>query len=120
MRFIEGQGVLGKIRFLDGEFPAYDRTYLVITVKADYIEVLNVSSIRGKERKLAFSTNERLKLYNPPFLVPSFVKLDSLTRVNSSDWESLRILNSGNTLDGAELARIKNCYKGSRNIRFLF
>ena len=81
MNFIEGQGVLGKIRFADGQFPAYDRTYLVITVNEDYIEVLNVSSIRGKERKLAFPTNERLLSFSPPFKLPSFVKLESLTRV---------------------------------------
>ena len=71
MSFIEGQGILGKIRFVDGEFPAYDRTY------------------------------------NPPFLMPSFVKLDSLTRVESSDWDKLQVLNSGRSLDGTELARIK-------------
>lgn len=107
MLFIEGQGVLGKIRFVDGEFPAYDRTYLVVTAKTDYIEVLNVSSIKGKERKLAFSTNERLRLYNPPFVMPSFVKLDSLTRVESADWGNLQVLNAGRTLDRAELVRIK-------------
>ncbi len=73
MSFIEGQGVLGRIRFLDGEFPAYDRTYLVVTAKENYIEVLNVSSIRGKERKLAFPTNERLRSYSLPFVMPSFV-----------------------------------------------
>lgn len=107
MSFVVGQGVLGKIRFVDGEIPAYDRTYLVITVEPDYIEVLNVSSIRGKERKLAFPTNERLRSYNPPFVIPSFVKLDSLTRVESADWGNLQVLNSGRTLDGNELARIK-------------
>lgn len=107
MSFIEGQGVLGKIRFVDGEFPAYDRTYLVVTTEPNYIEVLNVSSIRGKERKLAFPTNERLRSYNPPFMMPSFVKLDSLTRVESSDWSNLQVLNSGRTLDETELARIK-------------
>ncbi|MDD6035744.1 MAG: hypothetical protein PUC30_06090 [Lachnospiraceae bacterium] len=107
MSFIEGQGILGKIRFMDGEFPAYDRTYLVVTAKSEYIEVLNVSSIKGKERKLAFPTNEQLRLYNPPFVMPSFVKLDSLTRVESSDWGNLHVLNSGRTLDRTELARIK-------------
>ena len=107
MNFMEGQGVLGKIRFVDGKFPAYDRTYLVVTVKPDYIEVLNVSSIKGKERKLAFPTNERLRSFNPPFVKPSFVKLDSLTRVESNDWGNLQVLNSGRTLDSSELARIK-------------
>ncbi len=107
MSFVVGQGVLGRIRFVDGEVPAYDRTYLVVTAEPDYIEVLNVSSIRGKERKLAFPTNERLRTYNPPFVMPSFVKLDSLTRVESADWGNLQVLNSGRTLDGNELARIK-------------
>ena len=45
MSFQVGQGVLGKIRFVDGEFPAYDRTYLVVTAEQDYIEVLNVAVI---------------------------------------------------------------------------
>ena len=107
MSFIVGQGVLGKIRFVDGEFPTYDRTYLIVTAETNYIEVLNVSSIKGKERKLAFPTNERLRSYNPPFVMPSFVKLDSLTRVESSEWGNLQVLNSGRTLDRAELERIK-------------
>ena len=107
MKFAEGQGILGKIKFVDGEIPAYDRTYLVVTVEHDYIEVLNVSSIRGKERKLAFQTNERLRIYNPPFVVPSFVKLDSLTRVKIAELGDFHILNSGRTLDASELARIK-------------
>lgn len=82
MSFVVGQGILGKIRFKDGAFPAYDRTYLIVTAETNYIEVLNVSSIKGKERKLAFPTNERLRLYNPPFVMPSFVKLDSLTSID--------------------------------------
>ncbi len=108
MNFVEGHGILGRIRFKDGEIPKYDRTYLVICVTDDYIEVLNVSSIRGKERKLAFPTNERLRSFNPPFLLPSFVKLDSLTRIYKSDWDDLQILNNGRTLDINELNRIKN------------
>lgn len=107
MKFVEGHGVLGKVRFVDGKMPEYDRTYLVVTVSTEYIEVLNVSSIKGKERKLAFPTNERLKSYNPPFLKPSFVKLDSLTRVEKSDWHNLTVLNKGNSLDLNELMRIK-------------
>ena len=30
--FVEGQGILGKIRFVDGELPEYNRTYLIINV----------------------------------------------------------------------------------------
>lgn len=111
MNFIEGNGVLGKIRFVDGTMPEYDRTYLVVTVTNAYIEVLNVSSVRGKERKLAYPTNLRLRFYNPPFLRPSFVKLDSLTRVHKADWAHLQILNNGRTLDKRELTRIKELIK---------
>lgn len=111
MNFMEGHGVLGKIRFNDGKAPVYDRTYLVVTVSVEYIEVLNVSSIKGKERKLAFPTNERLKNYNPPFIKPSFVKLDSLTRVPKTEWGNLVILNQGRTLDNRELDRIKKMIK---------
>ena len=110
MKLAEGQGVLGRIRFIDGMLPEYDRTYLVVNVERDYIEVLNVSSIKGKEWKLAFPTNERLKNYNPPFVMPSFVKLDSLTRVERSEWANLRVLNAGRTLDVSELARIKRMF----------
>lgn len=111
MNFMEGHGVLGRVRFVDGEMPAYDRTYLVVSVAAEYIEILNVSSIKGKERKLAFTTNERLKVFNPPFMKPSFVKLDSLARVPKAEWGNLLILNNGRTLDADELARIKGMIK---------
>ena len=107
MNFIEGHGILGRIRFIDGTMPTYDRTYLVVAVFDEYIQTLNVSSIKGKERKLAFSANERLLKYRPPFRVPSFVKLDSLTNVPKSEWGNLHILDNGQPLDQAELRRIK-------------
>lgn len=107
MQFIEGQGILAKIPYKDGPVPEYPRTYLVVEVSNEYIKVLNVSSIKGKERKLAFSTNERLQIYNPPFVKPSFVKLDSLTQVDKADWNGISILNGGRAIDGAELSRIK-------------
>lgn len=37
MNFSAGHGILGKIRFKDGVMPAYDRTYLVVAVGADYL-----------------------------------------------------------------------------------
>jgi hypothetical protein len=107
MAFIEGQGIFGKVAFVDGTEPSYDRPYLIVGVYEEYIEVLNVSSIRGKEKKLAFPTNERLRVFRPPFIKPSFVKLDSLTKVPKSDWPKLTLLDNGNTLDATELNRIK-------------
>ena len=106
MNFSAGHGILGKIRFKDGEMPAYARTYLVVAVGTDYLEVVNVSSIKGKERKLLFPSNEPLKKYRPPFMVPSFVKLDSLVRVQLSDCSNLQILHRGQKLDSGELSRI--------------
>lgn len=107
MGFLAGQGVLGRIRFKDGQMPTYDRTYLVVKAEEAFIEVLNVSTIRGKERKLFFPHNERLRLYRPPFMYPSFVKLDSLMRINIADVGDLRVLHNGQTLDSGELKRIK-------------
>lgn len=106
MHFMAGQGVLGRIRFKDGQMPGYDRTYLVVSAGTDYIEILNVSTIRGKEHKLFFPFNERLKTYRPPFLYPSFVKLDSFTCVPLTDCGGLKILHGGQTLNRAELNRI--------------
>jgi len=106
MNISAGHGILGKIRFRDGEMPAYDRTYLVVAVDSYYLEVVNVSSIKGKERKLLFPSNEPLKKYKPPFMVPSFVKLDSLVRVQLSDCANLQILHRGQKLDAGELRRI--------------
>ena len=111
MAFIPGQGVLGRLTFKDGAAPEYDRTYLVVSVSVDHIEVLNVSSIRGKERKLAYPSNERLRVYCPPFLKPSFVKLDSLTRVDAAEWGTLKLLYRGQPLDKSELARIQSLLK---------
>ena len=107
MGFVAGQGVLGRIRFVDGTIPAYDRTYLVVNVEADYIEVLNVSSIRGKEKKLMYPTNKALQKYNPPFRKPSFVKLDSLTIVPRAEWANLHTLSGGAVLDASEFSAVK-------------
>lgn len=111
MQFLEGQGILGKIQFIDGSMPEYDRTYLIVSVNTDSIEVLNVSSIRGKERKLLFPFNERLRLYNPPFWKPSFVKLDSLMQVSLSECSDFFLLSGGARLDMTELQRIKKLLK---------
>lgn len=104
-----GQGILGKITFVDGTIPAYDRTYLIIKADNYDVSVLNVSSIRGKEHKLGFATNYRICNYNPPFNYPSFVKLDSLTTV-SSDFidNNCKLLHSGAVLSNTDIQQILN------------
>lgn len=110
MRFEVGQGIKGKIRFKDGTIPEYERVYLVVGVGADYIDVLNLSTIRGKEWKLAFDSNRRIIKYKPPFYKPSFVKLDSLTRVRLDEDAILTILYNGEKLDEEELSAILRMY----------
>ncbi len=105
--YLEGQGLFGKITFTDGTEPPYERPYLIVAVEDNYVEVLNISSLAGKERKLAFASNKRIYKFNPPFIKPSFVKLDSLTRVPYDELEQLRILSGGATLDEEELSNIK-------------
>jgi|GEM_PF-1120763 len=103
-----GQGILGRLKYVDGTMPNKKRTYLIVDVieAGQKIKVLNVSSVKGKEHKLAFSSNLEISNYNPPFLKESFVKLDSLIEVTSSDFPSIRILNNGNKLDNNELNTI--------------
>jgi len=104
----KGQGVLLRIStFGDGGSCDKPRTFLVIEIddECQKIKLLNVSSVQGKERKLLYDSNIEIHKYNPPFLRPSYVKLDALyeTSVNSM----FTILNKGKSLDNTELVEIK-------------
>lgn len=101
-----GQGVLGKVRFKDGDFPKYPRTYLVVSVTSTQIGLLNISSTAGKEHKLLFPTNRSIKNYEPPFKKDCFVKLDSLTYVPVSQTDEFLLLHGGDRLDPSELKSI--------------
>lgn len=104
--FIVGQAFWGRIHFPDGEYPAYERPYLVVGIDGEYIEILMVSSVTGKEWKLTLPTNREIFRYNPPFPRRTFVKLDSLQRVHISELSTVRIAQGGATLDAVELAEI--------------
>lgn len=104
--FIVGQAFWGKIQFPDGEFPAYERPYLVVGTEGEYIEILTVSSVAGKEWKLTLPTNREISKYDPPFPRRTFVKLDSLQKVHISDLASVRLAKGGKTLDEAEISEI--------------
>lgn len=88
--FVVGQAFWGKIRFPDGEFPAYERPYLIVGIDDEYIEILTVSSVAGKEWELTLPTNKEIFKYDPPFPRRTFVKLDSLQRVHISDLATVR------------------------------
>lgn len=102
-----GQGILGKITFKDGEEPAYSRPYLVVDVDDEDVSVLNVSSLEGKEWKLAYKTNFQIKQFSPPFRKPSFVKLDSLTKISKDECQKMRVLDGGRSLNEKELEEIR-------------
>ncbi len=104
--FIAGQAFWGRIRFPDGAFPEYDRPYLIVGIKGDYIEILTVSSVAGKEWKLTLPTNREIFKYDPPFPRRTFVKLDSLQRVHISDLANVSLSRRGRTLDSTELSEI--------------
>ena len=105
---VAGQAFWGRVQFPDGECPAYDRPYLVVGIDGEYVEILTVSSIAGKEWKLTLPTNREIVKYNPPFPKRTFVKLDSLQKVHISDLSNVRLAQSGRTLDGVELEEIIN------------
>lgn len=106
--FIAGQAFWGRIRFRDGEFPQYDRPYLVVGVDGEYLKILTASSVVGKEWKLTLPTNKEISKYDPPFPKRTFVKLDSLQRVHISDLSNISMSRGGRTLDAAELSKIIN------------
>jgi len=110
-----GQGIYGKARFVDGTYPQYDRTYLIVSVTSDHVGILNVSSIAGKEHKLLFPTNRKIINYNPPFLKDSFVKLDSLVYVATADIGQFRILHGGDCLQKQELDVIIQLIRNTEN-----
>lgn len=104
--FLVGQAFYARINFRDMEAPAYDRPYLVVGVDDGYIEILNVSSVVGKEWKLAMPTNLEIINYDPPFPKRTFVKLDSLQRVPISSLGNVSFFRKGAKLDANELAKI--------------
>jgi len=104
--YLVGQGLYGKIQFSDGKFPQYDRAYLIVIVSDNNIGVLNISSVEGKEHKLLFPYNKEIKKHFPPFLLKSFIKLDSLVYISIAEAQKTRVLAAGNTLDKEELNSI--------------
>ena len=103
----EGQAISAKLPFRNGTIARYNRPYLITKVyNNNDVDLIDVSSIAGKEHKLLFPTNHELSIYNPPFLKPSFVKLDSLRKVDSG-MISYALLHNGAFLDSNELNEIK-------------
>lgn len=110
MNIIPGNGV-GIIipAFATEKGTPYPRTLLVIDTNP-YLKkftLLNVSSVRGKEHKILWSSNEPLTCFNPPFRVPSFVKLDEMYILDYFSEFDRAVFSSG-VLDAVELKRIQD------------
>ena len=104
-----GQGILGRIKLIDGYLSDKDRTYLIAEVNDDSISILNVSTIKGKEWKVTLKDNYSLKNFNPPFVKPCFVKLDSLTTVSVEEIkQNSHVLHAGETLNNNDMNYILN------------
>lgn len=112
MNIQPGNGIYLKLpHFADGG-GGYKRPLLVVNTEESEkrIFLLNVSSIKGKEHKLIKNSNELLLEYNPPFRVPSFVKLDVLYILDYFDDLSQLVFRSG-LLNFNELTRIQDKLK---------
>lgn len=108
MNIIPGHGLLLKIPFADGAPCINNRPFLVINtnIEKKSIELLNVSSIRGKEHKILFDSNEVIYNYKPPFKFPSFVKLDALYTIEYFPELESKITHNGDTIHPDEFRRI--------------
>lgn len=65
---------------LDGIEKNIDRRYMVITNNSNILEMINISKVQGKERKMFITGNKRLKNF-APFRIPSFAKADTVYQI---------------------------------------
>lgn len=80
----KGQGLYIQIlNFADGVACRSPRTFLVIDIDntSNIIKLLNVSSTKDKETKTLFGSNKSIDEYDPPFNLPSFVKMDVIYEI---------------------------------------
>lgn len=118
MPLYPGQGLLLKGQFANGSTCDYERPFLIIDVNSACVSALNVSSIRGKERKLIMKSNLRLSLYRPPFVAPSFVKLDEVYLFQNFPELDQFLTSKGNMLDGNELNKVVRSFKSYNESNF--
>lgn len=104
---IPGHGLWMKIFFANGSPCEYARPFLVIENKGSFVNALNISSLKGKFHKLGYDSNTKLPSYNPPFRVPSMVKMDELYQIEVCSELTNAIMDNGRTLDGRALTIIQ-------------
>jgi len=109
-----GQGILLQGNtFKGGTCDNGTHPYLIVGVSNTHIDILVLSSSANKLHKQAYASNYTLRNFNPPFIKPSFVKLDSLQQLKLEELNALkvRICAKGQVLNQTELNYILNNYK---------
>lgn len=94
---------------LDGMSAGNKKRYMLVINCDDennIIEMINVSSVKGKEHKLLYDSNIEIKNYNP-LPVPTFAKLDTLYTIDNFSDLSNCISFNGTKIDNSEIANIK-------------
>ena len=107
MSIVPGNGIFIRGCYEDGS-DNYERPYLVIENNGTLIKALNVSSLKGKEHKLSFPSNKIINKYKPPFVIPSFVKLDVLYEIELFSELSFAVVDNGSLMEPTTLQIIQS------------
>lgn len=94
---------------LDGMATGNKKRYMLVINCDDennIIEMINVSSVKGKEHKLLYDSNIEIKNYNP-LPVPTFAKLDTLYTIDNFSDLSNCISFNGTKINNSEITNIK-------------
>lgn len=110
-----GQGLFLEMDYADGKGITKKRPFLVIDVSENEIKVLNVSSLKNKEHKLGFKSNKRINKYKPPFIKPSFVKLDAIYIIEKDNRLEKFLLCDGRAMFPLELENIIESFYEFKN-----
>lgn len=109
MKIEEGQLLKFIPPILDGNSYSNKKRYMLVLNCEDennMIEMINVSSIKGKEHKLLYDSNIEIKNYKP-LPVPTFAKLDTLYTIdNFIDLQKFISFN-GIKINNLEISNIK-------------
>lgn len=110
MEILPGQGLKLKGHFANGTECDYKRPFLIIECSQNIIKALNISSLKGKEIKLAYPSNKKLDMHYPPFPSLSFVKLDEVYNFEACYELEHTIMCNGKTLDDDLFNKVLDWY----------
>lgn len=85
-----------KIPFKNGSITPYPRFYVVVEVTDTIFKCLNMSSIRGKERKLLYPSNKEIFNCIPPMRKRTMIKLDEEYEIELNEHAESKVFNSFN------------------------